>query len=127
MRAAVSAGGKGTVISLGGNDITANAVGVQVQGNGKALMTCDMIKDVGPGGHFLAQKHTRRTIRDFWLPALTHPAPNIDGQPSPDIRQRAKATFERILVEHHPEPLPEDIQIELQIILQAAENVMTRS
>ena len=89
-------------------------------------LALEVIQTVGPGGHFLAQKHTRRTIRDFWLPPLTHPAPDMDGQPSPVIRQRARAAFERILVEHHPEPLPEDIQIELQNILQAAESGMTR-
>jgi trimethylamine--corrinoid protein Co-methyltransferase len=86
----------------------------------------DVIETVGPGGHFLAQKHTRRTIRDIWLPNLTHPAPRMDGQPSVEVRQRARATFERILAEHQPEPLPKDIQVELKDIMQAAEDRMAR-
>jgi len=84
-------------------------------------LALDVIAAVGPGGHFLGQKHTRRTIREIWLPQLTHPAPSMDGQPPLDVRQRARATFERILTEHQPEPLPEDIQAELQDILKAAE------
>ena len=80
-------------------------------------LALDVIETVGPGGHFLGQKHTRRTVRDIWLPDLTHPAPTVAHQP--DIRQRARAKFEKILKEYQPEPLPEDIQFELQNIMQA--------
>jgi len=84
-------------------------------------LALDVIAAVGSGGHFLGQKHTRRKIRDIWLPKLTHPDPAIDDQPSPDIRKRARATFERILTQHQPEPLAKDIQVELQNIMLAAE------
>jgi trimethylamine--corrinoid protein Co-methyltransferase len=84
-------------------------------------MALDVIAAVGPGGHYLAQQHTRRTIRDIWIPELTHPAPTIVNQPSPDIRERARATFKKILTEHQPKPLSKDLQIELQSILTAAE------
>jgi len=83
-------------------------------------LALDVIEAVGSGGHFLGQKHTRRKIRDIWLPKLTHPDPAIDDPLSPDIRRRARATFERILAQHQPEPLQEDLQIELQNIMQAA-------
>ena len=84
-------------------------------------LALDVIATVGPGGHYLAQKHTRRTIRDIWIPELTHPAPTLVNPPSPDIRERARATFKKILSEHQPEPLSQDLQIELQSILKAAE------
>jgi trimethylamine--corrinoid protein Co-methyltransferase len=84
-------------------------------------LALDVIKTVGPGNHFLGQKHTRRTVRDIWLPELTHPAPRMDRQPLPDIRGRAKERFEKILREHQPDPLPKDIQVELQNIMKAAE------
>lgn len=87
-------------------------------------LALDVIQAVGPGGHYLSQKHTRRTIRDIWLPKLTHPNPRMDGLPQPDIRERARATFERILAEHQPEPLPKDSQVELQNILKVAEKVL---
>jgi trimethylamine--corrinoid protein Co-methyltransferase len=88
-------------------------------------LALDVIQTVGPGGHYLTQKHTRRTIRDIWLPELTHPAPRMDGQPTPDIRERARATFKRILTEHKPEPLPKDIQLELKKIMKAAEKELS--
>jgi trimethylamine--corrinoid protein Co-methyltransferase len=88
-------------------------------------LALDVIETVGPGGHYLAQNHTRRAIRDIWLPKLTHPAPMMDEQPLPAIRERARATFERILTEHQPEPLPKDIQVELRRILGAAERELS--
>jgi trimethylamine--corrinoid protein Co-methyltransferase len=84
-------------------------------------LALDVIGAVGPGGHFLAQKHTRRTIRDIWIPELTHPAPTISNQASPDLRERARETFSKILREHQPEPLAEDVQMELHSILKTAE------
>jgi trimethylamine--corrinoid protein Co-methyltransferase len=82
-------------------------------------LALDVIQAVGPGGHFLSQKHTRRKIRDIWLPKLSKPGPRMDGKPSPDLRQRARATFERILAEHKPEPLSRQIQHELNDIMRA--------
>jgi trimethylamine--corrinoid protein Co-methyltransferase len=84
-------------------------------------LALDVIEAVGPGGHFMAQKHTRRTIRDIWIPKLAHPAPTMSNQPSPDMRERARATFRRILKEHKPEPLSQDIQVEIRRILKLAE------
>jgi len=84
-------------------------------------LALDVIRSVGPGGHFLSQKHTRKKIRDIWLPPLTHPAPITDETSSTEIRQRSRATFQSILQNHEPEPLPRDIQVEFQKILKAAE------
>jgi trimethylamine--corrinoid protein Co-methyltransferase len=83
--------------------------------------TFDVIASVGPGGHFLAQKHTRRHVRERWIPELTHPRPSMDGKAPPGIRQRARATFDRILATHEPKPLDEAAQAELRTILKAAE------
>jgi trimethylamine--corrinoid protein Co-methyltransferase len=83
--------------------------------------TFDVIASVGPGGHFLAQKHTRCHVRERWIPELTHPRPSMDGTALPGIRQRARAIFDRIMATHEPEPLDEAAQAELQIILKAAE------
>jgi trimethylamine--corrinoid protein Co-methyltransferase len=85
-----------------------------------ASLGLEVIADVGAGGHFLSQKHTRRHLREVWIPPLTRPRPSADGKPPPDIRQRARAEFDRILVEHKPEPLQEAVQTELRAILEAA-------
>jgi len=84
-------------------------------------LAVDVIQEVGPGRHFLAQKHTRKHVRDIWIPELTHPRLSQGGKPSSDIRKRARAKFDRILAEHKPEPLKETVQVELRAILQAAE------
>jgi trimethylamine--corrinoid protein Co-methyltransferase len=88
-------------------------------------LALDVIETVGPGGHYLAQKHTRRAIRDIWLPTLTHPAPTMGDQPVPEIRERARATFERILTEHQPEPLDDAKQAELKRILRSADQELS--
>lgn len=51
----------------------------------------------------------------------TSPA-TMGNRPQSDIRERARHRFEKILVEHQPDPLPEDNQIVLQNILKAAES-----
>mgnify|MGYP005854385963 CR=1 FL=1 len=91
--------------------------GIDTGAGGLAL---DVLAAVGPGGHFLAQPHTRQQARTQWIPTLTHPRPAPDGKPLPDIQAQAKAELNRILAEHQPEPLPEEAQGELRAILDAA-------
>ena len=94
------------------------AEGVDVGADSLAL---EVIRDVGPRGHFLAHKHTRRRVREIWIPELTHPRPSTSGEPCTDVRKRARDKLDRILAEHEPEPLGETAQAELQVILDAAE------
>jgi trimethylamine--corrinoid protein Co-methyltransferase len=81
----------------------------------------DVIKSVGPGGHYLGQKHTRAKIRDIWLPTLTHPAPVMGESPPIEIRERARERLQKILREHQPEQLSTKIQVELSRIISFAE------
>ncbi|MBL7062765.1 MAG: trimethylamine methyltransferase family protein [Anaerolineae bacterium] len=94
------------------------AEGIDTSADGLAL---EVIAAVGPRGHFLAQKHTRRRVREIWIPKLSHPRPSLNGKPWPDIRRRARAEFDRILAEHEPKRLEEAAQAELRAILEAAE------
>jgi trimethylamine--corrinoid protein Co-methyltransferase len=91
--------------------------GIDTGADGLAL---DVIAAVGPRGHYLTQEHTRQHLRKIWIPELTHPRPPVDGSPLPDIRERARAEFDRILAQHEPEPLDGAIRAELQAILDAA-------
>jgi len=81
----------------------------------------DVIKSVGPGGHYLGQKHTRVKIRDIWLPTLTHPAPVVGESPPIQIRERARERFQKILRDHQPEQLSAEAQAELSKIITFAE------
>jgi len=80
----------------------------------------EVIENVGPGGHFLSQKHTRTHMREIWIPDLTHPRMNQDGNQELDIRQRARARFDDILANHEPQPLEEAVQTEIALILKKA-------
>ncbi len=93
------------------------AEGVDTSAEGLAL---DVTAAVGPGGHFLAQQHTRRHVRDIWIPGLSHPRSSLDGTVVPDIRRRARARLDRILAEHEPQPLDEAVRAELRAILDVA-------
>ena len=82
----------------------------------------DVIKAVGPRGHFLAQKHTRKHMRRWELSELMH-------QPKPgggyrDPVEVAREKTEWILKNHHPQPLEEAKQAEFKRILQAADREM---
>jgi trimethylamine--corrinoid protein Co-methyltransferase len=93
------------------------ADGIDSSANGLAL---DVIGAVGPGGHFLGQKHTRERVHDIWIPELTHPRVPTGDESPPGIRQRARAQLDMILEDHRPEPLEETVEAELQAILDAA-------
>lgn len=84
-------------------------------------LALDVIADVGPRGHYLAQKHTRKSVREMWFSELSYPPPPPEDQPLPDVQERAEAILKRILKEHQPEPLEKAAQTELQVILKSAE------
>ena len=93
---------------------------------GQEGLAIDVIKSVGPGGHFLSQKHTRQHIRSRWIPELSHPRPMMTSKPTPEIRERAKSALDRILKEHQPPILSDEVQRELNSILDAAERQLGR-
>ena len=80
-------------------------------------MALDVVAKVGPRGHFLAQKHTRKRIRDFNVPP-EHV--NADGSRR-DVQEVALEEFKRLNETHRPEPLPDEVLAELDRILAAAE------
>jgi trimethylamine--corrinoid protein Co-methyltransferase len=82
-------------------------------------LALDTINAVGPGGHFLAQKHTRTHMRDAMKRAITHQV-SRDGKYR-DAREVAIEKTKWILENHHPEPLETSKRVELARILSAAD------
>jgi trimethylamine--corrinoid protein Co-methyltransferase len=79
-------------------------------------LAVDVIDKVGPGGHFLAQKHTREHHRkEHFIPKLfdTQPYDTWIKTGSKGIRERAKDEIKRILKEHQPSPLDKDLEEKL--------------
>jgi trimethylamine--corrinoid protein Co-methyltransferase len=98
------------------HDIRKNLAGLDLSQEELAL---DVIQAVGPRGHFLRERHTRRHMRKLGYSELT-------AQPSPEGGYRdplevAREKTEWILENHHPEPLARVQQAELTRILRAAE------
>lgn len=79
----------------------------------------NVIKEVGPRGHFLRQKHTRTHIRDF------HYSPIFDQHDQDgnlrEPREVALEKFKELGKNHHPEPLSQNVLQELDKILAAAD------
>jgi len=82
-------------------------------------MALDVIEDIGPGGHFLREKHTRKHIRDFHLPPIYNTMDEKGGFCDP--QDVALEEFKRIAETHHPEPLADEVLAELDRILAAAD------
>jgi len=82
-------------------------------------MALDVIKKVGPRGHYLREKHTRQHIRDFRYSPLFRQK-DEEGNSRPP-QEAALDEFKQIYQNHQPEPLPDDDLRELDQILAAAE------
>ena len=80
---------------------------------GSALAT-EIIAKVGPGGHFLAEKHTRENLmKEQFMPSdvfsrLTPDAWRKSG--SKNTVDRAKEIVDKLLTDHVPKPLPHDAE-----------------
>lgn len=77
------------------------------------------VADVGPGGHYLGHRHTRRHLRATTVPAVTHVPAERGGYRDPIEVAREEA--ERIYREYRPEPLSEDVARELAKLTAAAD------
>jgi trimethylamine--corrinoid protein Co-methyltransferase len=86
-------------------------------------MALDVIDQVGPGGHFLGEVHTRQHFRENWYPTLinrtTYDTWLEDGGLT--YGQRANARVREILESHEPEPLQEEAQAAVRAIVQRAD------
>ena len=86
----------------------------------REALAIDVIKAVGPRGHFLRQKHTRQQLRKLEFSELTNQISEAGGFRDP-IEVAVEQTF-WILENHNPEPLSEIQKHELTHILRTAEN-----
>lgn len=83
-------------------------------------LALDVIDAVGPGGHFLAQPHTRRHMRDAVVRAVTQQIGD-DGQHYRDAVDVARERALDLLEHHQPEPLPHDVAAELGRLVSTAD------
>lgn len=98
------------------HQIRIDAAGLDTRREGLAL---DVIKDVGPRGHYLTHPHTRTHMRRRRFSDITRQV-CPDGSIRDSI-QVAQEKTNRILESHHPKPLQETQRADFARILEAAE------
>jgi trimethylamine--corrinoid protein Co-methyltransferase len=85
------------------------------------------IADVGPGGHFLGQRTTRKSARseEFVVPILSdrNPFSRWDSLGRPDLYTNARDKVEEILSDPLKNPLPGDVVAKLETIMRKADSV----
>jgi trimethylamine--corrinoid protein Co-methyltransferase len=88
-------------------------------------LALDSIAAVGPGGNFLAQKHTRNHMRDLFLPQFMDRRPYTEWETKKDdARDWALNKARKLLAEHRPDPLDEKLAVELERIIEAEEKAL---
>ena len=95
--------------------------GIEVNDETLAL---DIINGVGPGGHFLAQKHTlRHAGSEYFMPSVGDRFGREDWEKlgGKDTAQKAGDKTKAILLTSSPSPLLRDVDIQLQRIMTGVE------
>jgi trimethylamine--corrinoid protein Co-methyltransferase len=95
--------------------------GIDVNEETKAL---DIIKTVGPGGHFLGEEHTFKYFKsESWFPTLMNRQryQQWSAEGSQTLGERLNQRVKQILAEHKPEPLPETVKAKIKDAVDAAE------
>ncbi|MBL8103133.1 MAG: trimethylamine methyltransferase family protein [Anaerolineales bacterium] len=85
-------------------------------------LAMESIANVGPGGHYLAQKHTRNHMRELFMPKFMDRRPYSEWETKKDdARDWALARARKTLKEHQPDPLDENISKEFDRIIKSVE------
>jgi trimethylamine--corrinoid protein Co-methyltransferase len=86
----------------------------------------ETIEKVGPGGHYLGEKHTIKYFqKEYFNPSDLVDRMTLETerkQGSRDITDKARETVDRIMKEHVPEPLPVTVEKELRSTLKEIMN-----
>jgi len=83
-------------------------------------LALETIANVGPGGHYLAQKHTRKHMRELFMPEFMDRRPYGQWEEKKDDAQDwAVNKARKILKEHQPEPLDPKISEEMAKIIES--------
>ena len=92
-------------------------------------LAADVIKEVGPARDFLTHRHTLRHMRSQSEPELIDRMGIEDWKAAggTGIYARAAEKTKRILENHKPEPLPEDVSLKIRSIITETEDELGAS
>jgi trimethylamine--corrinoid protein Co-methyltransferase len=84
-------------------------------------LALDVIKQVGPGGNFLGERHTVDHFRREFFHRKSSDPFILDPESKGSLVDRAKAKVREILSTHQPLPIEESVHEEMARILREAE------
>jgi trimethylamine--corrinoid protein Co-methyltransferase len=91
--------------------------------NADTLAT-EVVRQVGPGGNYLAEEHTVEHFRkELWLPGMAWTRESWDAWAAGgnlSMAERIKDEVKRILDSHKPEPLEAETAKQVDSIVEAA-------
>jgi len=93
-------------------------------------LALDVIHRVGPGGHYMAEKHTLQHFKEeHFFPELMDRSAYDSWKKAGgrSIVKKAREKAEEILKEHWPTPLDKDVQKEISEIIRRAEKELPKS
>jgi len=88
-------------------------------------LALDVIREVGPGGNFITQRHTlRRYKEEHWFPKIIDrwAAESWKDRGSKSLSDVANERVRAILESHYPTELSEDVAKQIEDIIRQAEN-----
>jgi len=96
------------------NEIMRNArTAAAAQDTGPDSLAVEVVRAVGPGGHFLAQRHTLEHMREFpvasFATSLAESVYNGRGD-GKSVRQQARSEARRLIETHEVEALPAELE-----------------
>lgn len=88
----------------------------------KESLGVESITRVGPGGNFLGDDHTAKHFRNNWFPDLSdfNSYENWTAGGSKTMVERARDQIKQILATHQPQPVSEDVRVQIAEILRKA-------
>jgi trimethylamine--corrinoid protein Co-methyltransferase len=87
-------------------------------------LAVDVIEQVGPGGHYLTQEHTRQHFRgEMWFPTLMDRQMRRGWEAGgrKTMAERVRAEVKHILEHHQPLPIPTEVEARLKEIVAEAD------
>lgn len=92
------------------------------------MIGLDVIDAVGPGGHYLEQRHTLRHFRNNWFPKLMHRGSRAAWEEAgrKTLGARAAERARQLLSSHTPKPLDAGVSKALDKIIQRAEKRVSK-
>jgi trimethylamine--corrinoid protein Co-methyltransferase len=83
-------------------------------------LAVDVVRDVGPGGDYLAHRHTAKNVRKAqWRPTIINRQGHVRWQEEGglDLKEKARRKALKLLETHEPAPLPQGLAARIDALV----------